>query len=166
MSDAIKVADAKDRVTKVITQIINIFSELVSRDSILTSKERHLVDPPSLEMYRNDVGILELPRPGGKDPKDIARYPILVGDRPREEDYVTLNEKRVNLKHENRTEMQRAILQCIKKMRYYRGSLRFRVLLGILAISRATWPQDTPSVPFEKFVANMKKGVKSVLYKK
>ena len=129
---------------------------------------RYLVDPPSLELCRSDVKILRVPQPGGTNTEELIKIPTLVGDKPMPQELASWDEKRLRLARENKREMQRTTLSCIKRMRFYRGRLRMRVLLGVLGLKKFYWtPQEAQTIPVEEFVRNMRmSGTNGFLYKK
>ena len=149
-----------------ISQIGVTISEYAARSS--GPLHRYLVAPLNHRNYRKEVEILCLQKPGTENPEALTNFPSLTGNRATQDEIDVLNEWHIHLSRENKLEMQRTTLSCIKRLQYYRGQLRMRVLLGVFALNNYYWmPPKAPTIPIRDFVENMRKtGTKGTLYKK
>ncbi|KAL8944097.1 MAG: hypothetical protein Q9216_000688 [Gyalolechia sp. 2 TL-2023] len=140
-----------ERVNEVVRRIENTIKEYVARDHRPVTLL--LVEPPSPADYRPNVQTVTGPFLGVKQAR--SKIPVLHGEKPALDDTTDLTQDAENLTSKNKIWTYRATQKVLERIPYYRGYLRMRINFGTFALVKFQWPPGAPSVPMEKFAANI-----------
>lgn len=136
-------------VQEALGRIRTTVSELTSRSK--QPIRLYLLLPPSLGAIRSEVG-LKNSRPA------ISKTrvkPLLVGQPLTGEEVQEWAQLRPKLSAANESCIQRAIIECLSRVRFYRGLVRMRVHFGSFVFSVYKKPKG-PTHTFEEFMQMMR----------
>lgn len=150
--EAFKVmADEAGRVEEAMLRIEGAFKEFVARSNAATIV--YMVERPDELSVRKDVRMVKK----SLSPSELAQVPSLAGDRLEPSELVkwsgdtkTVEEEQLLLFHEK-------IEKGLNRLRFFRGRVHMRVLLGTFALTTyRRWPKGVTSIPFERFIEDIK----------
>lgn len=150
--EAFKVmADQAEMIEKAMLRIEGAFKEFVARSNAATTV--YMVERPDETSVRKDVQMVTKIL----SPSEHAQVPLLAGDRLEPSKLVKwcadtkpVEEEQIFLFHEK-------IETGLSRLRFFRGRVHMRVLLGTFALTTyRRWPEGVTSIPFERFVEDIK----------
>lgn len=150
--EAFKVmADQVERVEKVMLRIEGAFKEFVARSNAATTV--YMVERPDELSVRKDVKMVKK----SLSPSEHAQVPSLAGDRLEPSGLVKWSADTKSVEEEQLSSFHENIENGLNRLRFFRGRVRMRVLLGTFALTTyRRWPEGVTSIPFERFVEDTK----------
>lgn len=143
-------SDNMDGVKDAIQRIQGTMKEYVARSS--QGIVLHVIEAPSSTDMRKDIKTSDLTNPDFEG----ARIPVLTGAKLRQNELVQWEKQRQKMIDEQFDKMRIAVRKGFSRLRYYRGRIRMRVLLGTFALTTfRRLPEGVESIPFDKFLGNM-----------
>jgi len=136
-------------VQEALRRIRTTVSELVSRSK--KPIRLYLLLPPSLGAIRSEIG-LKNSRP---TISKIRVKPLLVGQPLSGEGLQEWAQLRPKFSAANESCIQRAVIECLSRVRFYRGLVRMRVHFGSFVFSVYKKPKG-PNHTFEEFMQMMR----------
>lgn len=109
----------------------------------------HMVERPQARLMRENVKMKE-----GKD--EHAIIPVLAGTYLTSQKRAEWDRERKRVEDHQFAQWRQTIDKALKRLRYYRGHVRMRVLLGTFQLTTfRRLPKGTDSITFQKFVEDM-----------
>ena len=143
-------SDNMDGVKDAIQRIQGTMKEYVARSS--QDIVLHVIEAPSSADMRKDIKTSELSNPDFEG----ARIPVLTGARLPQNELVRWEKQRQKMTDEQFDKMRNAIRKGFSRLRYFRGRIRMRVLLGTFALTTfRRLPEGVESIPFDRFLGDM-----------
>ena len=144
-------SDNMDGVKDALMRIQGTMKEYVARSS--QDIVLHVIEPPSSADMRKDIKTAE----GLCGPNfEGARIPLLTGAKLTQDEHTTWERQRRKMMEEQFEKTRAAIWKGLSRLRYYRGRIRMRVLLGTFALTTfRRLPEGVSSIPFDKFLGDM-----------
>lgn len=144
-------SDNEDGVKDSIQRIQGTMREYVARSS--QDIVLHVIEPPSPTEMRKDIKTSgEL----GNPDYEGARIPVLTGAKLAQQEVAKWETRRKKMMDEQFEKMRNAIRKGLPRLRYYRGRIRMRVLLGTFALTTfRRLPEGVESIPFDRFLGDM-----------
>lgn len=146
-------SDSESAVSHVMRRIIGTMKEYAARNcrEIMVL----MVEPPEPKQMCKEVKTVAVPAlshgPG------TAYMPLLTGPKLSEDEMVQWEEKCNTTSEEQFLQMGGIIRKVLSYLPFYRGRIQMRVLLGTFVLTTfRRWGEGVSSVPFEKFLADMK----------
>lgn len=143
-------SDNMDGVKDAIQRIQGTMKEYVARasqDIVL-----HVIEAPSSTYMRKDIKTSGLNHPDFEG----ARIPVLTGAKLSQNELSGWEKQRQKMTDEQFDKMRIAIRKGCSRLRYYRGRIRMRVLLGTFALTTfRRLPEGVESMPFDRFLGDM-----------
>ena len=142
-------------VRNAITSLGNLLCEYGTRKAV--AFEKYLVALPDPSLITLAVKAVRVPWTKRSNKSDLDRLPLFSGDQLSNDDRLRWKEQCGKIEQNNLTMICRAMLLCLKRMRYYRGSIQMRAHIGTFSLRKFRWiPHDAPTIPLEEFIENMK----------
>lgn len=144
-------ADQAEEVENAMLRIEGAFKEFVARCNPATTV--YMVERPDEMSLRKDVQMVKK----SLSPPEHAQVPSLAGDRLEPSELVKwfgdtkpVEEEHLLLFHDN-------IETALSRLRFFRGRVHMRVLLGTFALTTyRRWPEGVKSIPLERFIQDIK----------
>lgn len=144
-------SDNMDGVKDAIQRIQGTMKEYVARSS--QDIVLHVIEAPSSTDMRKDIktsGELSSPDFEG------ARIPLLTGAKLAQHELAKWEIQRRKMVDEQFEKTRTAVRKGLSRLRYYRGRIRMRVLLGTFALTTfRRLPEGVESIPFDRFLGDM-----------
>ncbi len=144
-------SDKMDAVKDAITRIQGTMKEYVARSS--PDIVLHVIEAPSSTEMRKEIktsGGLVGPNLEG------ARIPLLTGAQLTQHERAEWEIQGRKMMDEQFEKTRIAIRKGLSRLRYYRGRIRMRVLLGTFALTTfRRLPEGVSSIPFDRFLGDM-----------
>ena len=144
-------SDNMDGVKDAIQRIQGTMKEYVARSS--QDIVLHVIEAPSSTDMRKDIKTS-----GGLSNPDFegAQIPVLTGAKLAQHELAKWEKQRKKMADEQFEKMRIAVRKGFSRLRYYRGRIRMRVLLGTFALTTfRRLPEGVESVPFDRFRGDM-----------
>jgi hypothetical protein len=144
-------SDNMNAVMQAIKRIQGTMKEYVARSS--QEIVLHVIEAPSSADMRK-----EIKTSGGLRGTSLegARIPLLTGPGLQQNEIVQWEIQKKMMVDEQFEKTRIAIRKGLSRIRYYRGRLRMRVLLGTFALTTfRRLPEGVSSIPFERFIGDM-----------
>ena len=156
-------------VKNAIASLGNLLCEYGTRRAVAI--ERYLVTLPNPSSMTPAVKVVAVPWPKRSEKGDLDRQPLFSGNKLTNDELLKWKEPCESIKKNNTILMCQATLLCLKRMRYYRGSIQMRAHVGMFSLRKYRWtPPNAPTIPLDDFIENMKssstKGSLNKLYVK
>ena len=143
-------SDNMDGVKDAIQRIQGTMKEYVARSS--QDIVLHVIEAPSSTDMRKDIKTSGLNHPDFEG----ARIPVLTGAKLPQNELAKWEKQRQKMTDEQFDKMRIAIRKGCSRLRYYRGRIRMRVLLGTFALTTfRRLPEGVESMPFDRFLGDM-----------
>lgn len=143
-------SDNMDGVKDAIQRIQGTMKEYVARSS--QDIVLHVIEAPSANEMRKDIKTSGLNDPDFEG----ARIPVLTGAKLPQNELVKWENQRKRMTDEQFDKMRIAVRKGFSRLRYYRGRIRMRVLLGTFALTTfRRLPEGVESIPFDRFLGDM-----------
>lgn len=146
-------SDNMDGVKDAIQRIQGTMKEFVARSS--QDIVLHVIEAPSSTDMRK-----EIKTSSGLNSPDFegARIPLLTGAKLAQHELAKWEIQRRKLTDEQFEKMRIAVRKGFSRLRYYRGRIKMRVLLGTFALTTfRRLPEGVESIPFDRFLGDMSK---------
>lgn len=142
-------SDNDKAVRDVIARIIGTIKEFAARST--REVTALMVEPPSLSDMRKDIKLV-----AGKN-MDTACIPVLTGTNLSTKEMMSWEKTCNEMTDAHFVRIRNALRRALPQLRYYRGRVQMRVLLGTFALKTfRRWPEGVTSIPFESFLDNIK----------
>lgn len=144
-------SDNPDAVKTAITRIQGTMKEYVARSS--QEIVLHVIEAPSSTDMRKEIKTSD-----GLSRTNLegARIPLLTGPGLDQNEIAQWEIQKKKMMDEQFEKTRIAIRKGLSRIRYYRGRLRMRVLLGTFALTTfRRLPEGVSSIPFERFLGDM-----------
>lgn len=150
--EAFKVmADQAEFVEKAMLRIEGAFKEFVARSNAATTV--YMVERPDEMSVRKDVQMVKK----SLSPSEHAQVPSLAGDRLEPSELVKWSGDTKPVEEEQLFSFHEKIETGLSRLRFFRGRVHMRVLLGTFALTTyRRWPEGVTSIPFERFIEDIK----------
>lgn len=150
--EAFKVmADGAEMVEKAMLRIEGAFKEFVARSNAATTV--YMVERPDEMSVRKDVQMVKK----SLSPSEHAQVPSLAGDRLEPSELVKWSADTKPVEEEQIFSFHENIETGLSRLRFFRGRVHMRVLLGTFALTTyRRWPEGVTSIPFERFIEDIK----------
>lgn len=144
-------SDNMDGVKDALMRIQGTMKEYVARSS--QDIVLHVIEAPNSTDMRKDIKTADaLCGPNFEG----ARIPLLTGAKLTPSELATWESQRRKMVEEQFEKTRAAIRKGLSRLRYYRGRIRMRVLLGTFALTTfRRLPEGVSSIPFDKFLGDM-----------
>ena len=150
--EAFKVmGDQAEWVENAMLRIEGAFKEFVARSNAATTV--YMVERPDEMTVRKDVQIVKI----SLSPSEHAQVPSLAGDRLEPSELVKWSGDTKPVEEEQLFSFHEKIETGLNRLRFFRGRVHMRVLLGTFALTTyRRWPEGVTSIPFERFIEDIK----------
>lgn len=150
--EAFKVmADQAEGVEKAMLRIEGAFKEFVARSNAATTV--YMVERPDVLSVRKDVQMVKK----SLSPSEHAQVPSLAGDKLEPSELVKWSWDTKPVEEEQLFSFHEKIEMGLNRLRFFRGRVHMRVLLGTFALTTyRRWPEGVTSIPFERFIEDIK----------
>lgn len=150
--EAFKVmADQAEGVEKAMLRIEGAFKEFVARSNAATTV--YMVERPDELSVRKDVRMVKKLL----SPSEHAQVPSLAGDRLEPSELVKWSGDTKPVEEEQLFSFHEKIEKGLNRLRFFRGRIHMRVLLGTFALTTyRRWPEGVTSIPFDRFIEDIK----------
>lgn len=149
--EAFKVmADQAEMVENAMLRIEGTFKEFVARCNAAITV--YMVERPDEMSLRKDVQMVKK----SLSPSEHAQVPSLAGDRLEPSELVKWSGDTKSVEEEQLFSFHENIEMALSRLRFFRGRVHMRVLLGTFALTTYRWPGGVTSIPLETFVQDMK----------
>lgn len=150
--EAFKVmADQAEGVEQAMLRIGGAFKEFIARSNAATTV--YMVERPHELSVPKDVKMVKKPL----SPSEHAQVPSLAGNRVEPSELAKLSGDMKPVEEEQLFSFHEQIEKGLNRLRFFRGRVRMRVLLGTFALTAyRRWPEGVNSIPFERFIEDIK----------
>ena len=144
--------DKEDGVREATKRIGGTMKEFVARNSREITV--HMVERPDAHSMRKEVMVVQGPDFG--QGTDNAKIPLLTGKALAPSEQIEWEKETELVEDAQFIQWRRLLGMAIKRLRYYRGRIQMRVLLGTFALTTfRRWPEGINSIPFDRFLKDM-----------